>query len=751
MNTKNVYFLAILLLFLLVFSSCEKRDQLENQTLDLIQYVDPIIGTDAHGHTYPGASMPFGFVQLSPDNGISGWDWTSGYHYSSNRIVGFSHTHLSGTGVGDMLDVLVLPSNQTVKYNPKDIMAFSFEPYYETFSHDNEVAEAGYYAVRLDKSQIQVELTASRRAGFHKYHFQEMDTCSVLIDLGFAVNMDSVTSSHIKIISDTLLTGFRYSTGWAQNQKTFFAIRFSKPMLSYELISSDSIVFDATNSIEGQNVKGVIRFLPDKNREMMLKVGISAVSEENALISINNEMPEWDFELIKDQAQSAWNEKLNSIKIISEDEKLLRIFYTAMYHAMLAPNVFSDSIDDNTYQYRSPNDMIFTDTTFCNYHTFSLWDTYRAAHPLYTIILPDMVQDFVRSMLAHYRDTGLLPVWSLWANETETMIGYHAIPVIYDAYKKGLLPDLPPDSLYNAMKSSAFQNKRETPLYVEYGYIPADNLNNTVSKTLEYAFDDWCIAQMAKDLNKMDEHYYFMERAAYYKNLFDPSTLFMRAKLLNGEWKAPFDPFDTRYENDYTEGNAWQYTWYVPHDVEELIRMMGGPEVFEKKLDSLFILDPDMGEEAALDVSGMIGQYVHGNEPSHHIIYLYNYINKSWKTQEKVLEVIDIMYGDGPDGLCGNEDCGQMSAWLIFNAMGFYPVNPASGRYDLGIPVFDRIEIDLPGTNTFIIRKKNSEPGNKYVKSISLNGKKIDILYITHQQIMDGGVLEFEMTDTPYN
>ena len=749
MNLKYVYFLTVLLLVSMVFSSCEKRDQLENQILDLVKYVDPFIGTDGHGHTYPGASMPFGLVQLSPDNGISGWDWCSGYHYSSNRIVGFSHTHLSGTGVGDMLDILILPTNHSVNYDPGNNNPFSFEPYYETFSHNNETAEAGYYAVQLDKSQIQVELTATKRAGFHKYHFPEPDTCSILIDLGFAVNYDSVTSSHIKIISDTLITGFRYSTGWAQNQKTFFAIRFSEPMLAYDLISSDNLVYDAATSIEGKHVKGIIRFFPDENQELMMKVGISAVSEENALISINNEMQDWDFELIKDNTQSAWNEKLNSIKVTSKDEKLLKVFYTAMYHAMLSPGTFSDSITNNTYQYRSPNDMIYTDTSFCNYHTFSLWDTYRAAHPLFTIIAPDLVQDFVRAMLAHYRDTGLLPVWSLWANETETMIGYHAIPVIYDAYKKGLLPDLSADSLYVAMKSSAFQNKRETPLYVEHGYIPADNLSNTVSKTLEYAFDDWCIAQMARDLNKMDEHYYFTERAAYYKNVFDSSTRFMRAKLANGEWKAPFDPLDTRYENDYTEGNAWQYTWYVPHDVQQLIRMMGGPEAFEKKLDSLFALEPDMGEEAVLDVSGMIGQYVHGNEPSHHIIYLYNYINKPWKTQEKVLEIINTMYSDKPDGLCGNEDCGQMSAWLIFNALGFYPVNPANGNYDLGIPLFDRAEIDLPGINTFIIQKKNGDPGNKYVKSITLNGNKIDNLIITHQQIMSGGILEFEMTDSP--
>ena len=747
MSIKNIFLLVFAIPLFISLNSCKKRTQTENQIFDFAQYVDPMIGTDGHGHTYPGATMPFGLVQVSPDNGISGWDWVSGYHYSNNRIVGFSHTHLSGTGVGDMLDVLILPAAEAVHYNSNDPISRTFDSYYATYSHENESASAGYYSVLFDDSQIKVELTASRRASFHKYSFPTKDTCSVLIDLGFAVNTDSVTSSHIKIISDTLLTGFRYSTGWAKNQKTFFAVRFSKPFISYDLISSDSIYFDASTSIEGQHVRGIIRFMPDENDQLMIKAGISAVSEENALISINHELPDWDFNFARSQARDVWNQALNKIKITSDNEKLLRTFYTAMYHSMLSPNVFSDSIGNNTFEYRSPDDLIYIDTAFNNYHTFSLWDTYRAAHPLFTIIEKERVQDFVRSMLAHYRDTGQLPVWSLWANETGTMIGYHAIPVIYDAYKKGLLPDLLADSLYAAMKASAFQNIRDTPLYIEYGYIPADDLSNTVSKTLEYAFDDWCIAQMAKDLNQMNEHYYFMERAGNYKNVFDSNTLFMRAKLADGSWKEPFDPIDTKYRNDYTEGNAWQYTWYVPHNIPDLIQMMGGAEIFEKKLDSLFSIGSDMGDEAALDVSGMIGQYVHGNEPSHHIVYLYNYIDKPWKTQEKITEIMSSLYGDDPAGLCGNEDCGQMSAWYIFNALGFYPVNPANGRYDLGVPLFERAEIDLSGLNSFIIQKKNDAPENKYVKSVTLNGEILNELFITHDQIMTGGILEFEMTD----
>jgi predicted alpha-1,2-mannosidase len=416
---------------------------------------------------------------------------------------------------------------------------------------------------------------------------------------------------------------------------------------------------------------------------------------------------------------------------------------------MLAPNTYSDSLMNRTFEYRSPNNEIKSSNNFINYYTFSLWDTYRALHPLLTIIHPSRVVDFVRAMMAHYRDTGLLPVWTLWGNETNTMIGYHAIPVITDAYFKGLLTDMDTDSIYQAMLASAFQEIRETPLYREYGYIPADSLTNTVSRTLEYAYDDWCIAQVARALNKSQDYNLFMKRAANYIHLFDSTRLFMRARLADGSWKEPFDPFDTRYGNDYTEGNAWQYTWYVPHDVENLIRMMGGEEIFNKKLDSLFSVSSDMGEDAVMDVSGMIGQYVHGNEPSHHIAYLYNYSGQPWKTQEKVRQIMTKLYNDQPDGLSGNEDCGQMSAWYIFNALGFYPVNPATGKYDLGIPLFPQAEIQFDPQRRFTIIARNYAPENRYVRSVILNGNRLNDLFITHQQIMEGGTLVFELSEEP--
>ena len=626
MTTKSILQLALLLTGT-IFFSCEERSGSNNILADYSPYVDPFIGTGGHGHTYPGATLPFGMVQLSPDNGEEGWDWSSGYHYSSNRIIGFSHTHLSGTGVGDMLDIRILPTNQQIVYSTNDSTPFNIEPYYATFSHENEVAEPGYYSVILDESNIKAEFTTSKRVGFHRYKFDGTKDAAIILDLGRALNMDSSVRNHIKIISDTLVTGFRHSTGWALDQKVYFAMRFSKKISSYDLFAFDSVYLNNASSIESRYVTGIFKFNVEQDNQLQVKVGLSSVSEENALINLNNEILDWDFDGIRETARYHWNKELGKINILSDNDEQKTIFYTALYHSMLAPNLYSDSLE-NQYVYRGADDQIYSGNNLMNFHTFSLWDTYRAEHPLLTIMHPDRVQNFIRALLLHYQESGLLPVWTLWANETNTMIGYHSIPVIFDAYNKGLLPDINPDSLFIAMKSSAFQKIREIPLYLEYGYIPANTGNNTVSKTLEYAYDDWCIAQMALALNNQEEYLYFMERADSYKNVFDSTTLFMRAKLSDGSWKKPFDPIDTRYANDYTEGNAWQYSWYVPHDIESLIKMMGGAEIFEKKLDSLFSLSSNMGTEAALDVSGMIGQYVHGNEPSHHIAFLYNYINK---------------------------------------------------------------------------------------------------------------------------
>jgi predicted alpha-1,2-mannosidase len=747
---RTQFILVIITLIVIPFlTGCEGRRKNQEYVSDFISYVDPFIGTGGHGHTYPGATLPFGMVQLSPDNGKSGWDWSSGYHYSSDTIIGFSHTHLSGTGIGDLLDILVLPTTKTVPFSKSIDIGPDINQYYSRFSHDTEKASPGYYSVVLEDCGVTAEFTATKRAGFHRYTPENSDTITFFIDLKHSVNTDSVTLSHLKYMSDSLVTGFRYSTGWAKDQKVFFAMRFSQPICDFRLYSPDSLILGDTSSIQARRVTGAFKFSTPGNTGLLVKTGISSVSEENALTNLFNEIPDWNFNRVKNQASEIWNRELGKIRVRSDNQEQLRIFYTAMYHSMLAPNIYNDSLMNNIFEYRSPNNEIKSGKNFVNYYTFSLWDTYRAAHPLFTILHPSRTKDFIRAMLTHYHDTGLLPVWSLWGNETNTMIGYHAIPVIADAFLKGLLTDMDSDTIYQSLISSAFQEIREMPLYRKYGYIPADSLSNTVSKTLEYAYDDWCIAQVAKAMNKSRDYNLFMTRAGYYVNLFDSSRLFMRARLGNGDWKEPFDPFDTRYSNDYTEGNAWQYTWYVPHDIDNLIRMMGGEQVFNAKLDSLFTITSNMGEEAVLDVSGTIGQYVHGNEPSHHIAYLYNYSGQPWKTQEKVRQIMDAMYSDQPDGLAGNEDCGQMSAWYIFSALGFYPVNPANGKYDLGIPLFPQLEIQLDQQNRLTIIAKNHSPENRYVKSVSLNGNKLNDLFITHDQIMEGGILEFELSGEP--
>ena len=743
MKASFRYTAVLLIAVLLLGQSCKKRLDRDEEILNLIQYVDPFIGTGGHGHTYPGATLPYGMVQVSPDNGKTGWDWSSGYHYSSDTIAGFSHTHLSGTGIGDELDISLLPTGRELEYSHESQDEFDITSYYSSFTHENETAEPGYYQVMLDDAGVNVELTATKRTAFHKYTFTDTRLATLFLDLGFEHNYDSTLDTHIKVVSDTLISGFRYSTGWAPNQKVFFAIRFSLPTVSYHIITEDSLALGDERSMEARNMIGAFQFSVNVNAPLQLKVGISSVSEENALINVNNELDTWDFEVIRERAKAAWEKELRRIRITDEDETRKKVFYTGLYHTMLSPNILSDSVVNNRFEYRNIHDQIVSDTAFTNYHVFSLWDTYRTLHPLMTIINPAKVNEFIKAMMAHYRDSGLLPVWSLWGKETNTMIGYHAVPVVADAYMKGIIKEADSSEIYDALMGSAFQSVRDLPLYRKYGYIPADSITNSVSKTLEYAYDDWCIAQVAEKLGRSDHYDMFSKRSQNYRNVFDPKTLFMRARLSNGNWKEPFDPIDTRYDNDYTEGNAWQYLWYVPHDIPGLISLMGGKNVFEEKLDKLFSMSSSLGENAVVDVSGMIGQYVHGNEPSHHIAYMYNYIGKPEKTQNMVRRIMDELYSDQPDGLCGNEDCGQMSAWYIMSALGMYPVNPANGLYDLGIPLFDRAEIELGNGKYFTIVKTGEADGRNNVTGYQLNGEALDALQITHRQIMNGGTLEF--------
>ncbi len=988
---------------------------------DLTQYVDPFIGTGAHGHTYPGVQVPFGMVQLSPDNGVDGWDWSSGYHWSSDRIAGFSHTHLSGTGIGDMYDILFMP---TLLSGPASGDTSCL------FSHESERAAPGYYSVDLLDTGITVELTATERVGMHRYFFPAPRSdafASLVVDLGHSLNWDRPTDTMITVESPTLISGYRMSSGWAKDQRLYFAASFSRPFTSHWL-EAEWAEPAGHGELKGLQVKGTFQFRSESAQSIVAKVAISAVSVEGAKRNLREELPNWNFDIVRLAAQEAWDRALARVRISTSSSEDKIVLYTALYHALLAPQLFCDY--DGSY--RGPDGEVHQ-AGFANYSVFSLWDTFRAEHPLLTLVQPERVSDFVESMMAFHRESGLLPVWSLAGNETNTMIGYHSVPVILDAWLKGLT-EVDPRLALEAMKESANQDAHglryyrmptpvslqearktdaesemrrvasidarqlrtfgtlingyaesvagetityqspyrdarsallvrtengldtvtwntapvpegvgeqmmsfvwlvgldasadgrvfdllvngdrwfsfRTPLETDtsfrirgrddaalsfrathtdqfndlfgfmfltlpanlvqpgealqlsvrgeaagtrdwymtfqyalssklsvqnvYGliadfdlvrqlvridlehltsptdatvqiddrrpekiklqfgynsllvtapivdidkptvvtlnysdgstvqtefqlrpvqpfkYMPADLERESVSKTLEYAYDDWCIAQLADELNEEDDVNTFSERATFYRNVYDPSTGFMRGRLADGSWKEPFSPrFTSHRQDDYTEGNAWQYSWFVPHDVRGLIELMGGREAFVAKLDELFSQSSILEGSAPPDVSGLIGQYAHGNEPSHHIAYLYAYAGAPWKTQERVRQIIDSLYNATPEGLSGNEDCGQLSAWYIFSAIGLYPVNPADGTYVIGTPRFERVTIQLEGGRQFTVEAPGVSETNMYIQTARLNGRPLDRCYITHDEIANGGTLVFIMGATP--
>ncbi|MCF8259409.1 MAG: GH92 family glycosyl hydrolase [Melioribacteraceae bacterium] len=721
-------------LFLLLFISCSTGFE---ESADPIHFVDPFIGTGGHGHTYPGATAPFGMVQLSPDNPTSGWDWCSGYHYSDSVIVGFSHKHLSGTGIGDLYDIQFMPGIGAYEIDSSGNVL-----YQSGFKHKNESASPGFYSVLLDDSNIKVELTATKRAGFQRFTFPQNDSSFIALNLGFRKNWDTPIETNIKIYDDSTLVGYRFSKGWAQNQKVFFAAKFSKPFFKSKIGKGNNLTGNI-GEVSGKDVKGLFYYPTTENEKVLLKVGISSSSIPGALLNLETEIPDWDFESVRLKTQNNWNEELSKIKVSSEDQDSKTIFYSAFYHSMLAPTLFSD-VDGN---YRGTDDEIHKTAANDYYTTLSLWDTFRAAHPLYTITHPKLVGDFVNSTMEFDQQSGLLPVWALEANETNTMIGYHAIPVIVDAYFKGLT-NIHPKEILEAFERSAMQDEGGIKELKEFGYIPADLINESVSKTLEYAFDDYCIAQLAGAIGENEKAEYYSTRSKSFVNLFDKSTNFMRGKNSDGTWKTPFNPkFASHRDDEYTEGNAWQYTWFVPHDVENLIKLMGGKEKFVGKLDSLFTIDSKVeGENVSPDISGLIGQYAHGNEPSHHIAYLYTIAGYPEKTAKLVRQILETQYSSQPDGLSGNEDCGQMSAWYIFSSLGFYPVNPADGKYYFGSPLFNSVELDLINNKKFRIVANNNGIENVFIERVELNGETIDRNYILHSEIMKGGVLEFYMT-----
>ena len=704
-----------------------------------VEYVNPMVGTAEHGHTYPGASVPFGMVQLSPDNGHKGWDWCSGYHYSEDKIVGFSNTHLSGTGCSDLGDILLMPG---ISIDPPSARSYSSK-----FKHANEKSEAGYYSVLLDDKKVKVELTSTNRVGVQRYTFPKSLEADVVLNLGYGTD-DTPVETFIQVDGPDQISGYRFSKGWANNQKLFFTAKFSKPFTS-NYVGPKTSIDNKTNNAKGKEVFSIIRFNTSDGQPITVKVAVSCVGIEGAKKNLAAEAADLSFDDIRANAKAAWQAELSKVDVEMITEADKSTFYTAMYHSMLAPTTYCD-VDG---QYRGPDDQIHQGT-FTNYCTFSLWDTFRAEHPLFTIIQPKRVPDMVNSLMSFQEQGGLLPVWTLQGCETNCMIGYHSIPVIVDAYQKGFTGfDI--NKAYDAMKKSAFSGKNGLEFLASADgkptpkpYIPSDKEHESVSKALEYAYDDWCIAQVAKALGKTDDYNLFMDRAAYYKNYYDKSTGFMRGKRSNGDWVSPFNPmYATNKQPEYTEGNAWQYSWFVPHDVDGLIALMGGNDRFISRLDSLFSLKLDLGPGAPPDVSGLIGLYAHGNEPSHHIAYLYAAAGKPARTQKMVRQIMRTLYNNTNAGLCGNEDCGQMSAWYVFSALGFYPLNPADGKYYIGSPLVKKATLKLDNGKTFTIDTKDQADGNVYVKKILLNGKMLATPFITHQDIMDGGTLEFVMSD----
>lgn len=694
-----------------------------------IDYVNPFIGTAAHGHTYPGATVPFGMVQLSPQTRLDGWDGCSGYHYTDSLVYGFAHTALSGTGVSDYGDVLIMPMTGGPAWQNKI--------YGSPFQKKNEKASAGYYSVRLDKYDILAELTASTRVGFHRYTFPASDEAGLLLDLQ---HRDRVIESSIEIISDTEVRGMRRSTNWAKDMVWYFHLKSSKPF-NQTLLAIDDMAMPGMQSAEGTNLKAWLGFSTSQGETVEIKVAISAVDLDGAANNLKAEADTVRFNTALIQAKNRWREVLDRFKIEGGKPDQLTAFYTAVYHAYIQPNTFMDA----DRRYRGMDHEVHMATDFDNYTVFSLWDTYRAWHPLMTITEPERTNQFVRTMLNMYDKGGLLPIWELAANETWCMIGNHSIPVIADAWMKDIR-GYDGNKALDAMLFSSTRDHFGLDDYQRFGYLPGEKEHESVSKTLEYAYDDWCVATMAAELGREDIVREYSRRAQAWKHLFDPQTRFMRPRL-NGAWLEPFNPAVVDWH--FTEANSWQYSFYVPHDIDGLASAQGGYDSLAARLDALFTNEEGIGGRDMKDITGLIGQYAHGNEPSHHMAYLYNFAGQPWKTQEKVRYIMDHFYTAKPDGLIGNEDCGQMSAWLVFSAMGFYPVTPGSNQYIIGTPWFPELTLELGGGKSFRVVARGVSPDKPYIRQAWLNGRPLLRSWLWHEEVAKGGVLEFDMDSKP--
>jgi predicted alpha-1,2-mannosidase len=725
---------------------------------DNTQYVNPFIGTGGHGHTFPGATTPYGMVQLSPDTRTLGWDACGGYHHSDSSILGFSHTHLSGTGIGDLGDILFMPvaGDAQVIPGPEDNPEAGYR---SRFSHNDEHAEPGYYHVHLSDDGIDAELTATPRAGFHRYMYPAGKPARLVIDLAHTIHGHQNPRLELKVLNDHEIVGLKHTKGWAEHHYVYFHAKFNRPFTAKLFDKAQAVPGDAV-STEGA-AQAVLTFA-DGDEPVLAKVGISAVDYDGARKNLETEIPDWEFDLVRRDAKRAWEKQLDKVQVQGGTPDQRVIFYTAFYHTAISPYLFSDADG----RYRGVDQQIHTATDEPVYTVFSLWDTFRAFHPLLTITDPDRNAAFIRTLLTHYDQSGILPKWELAGSETGTMIGYHAVPVIVDAYAKGRR-DFDIEKAYRAVVESAHYNHNVAPqasdavraLIVppakkfndELGFVPSDQENESVSQALEFAYDDWCITQFAAALGKTDDAKKYLDRSQRYRQYFDAETGFMRGLNADRSWSTPFNPRHSEHRKDnYTEGNAWQWTWFAPHDIPGLVKLMGGEAPFIKKLDQLFTEDSTIdGANSSVDISGLIGQYAHGNEPSHHIAYLYNYVGQPWKTQKLVDQILTTLYHNDPDGLSGNEDCGQMSAWYLLNAMGFYQVSPGDPTYSIGRPLFDEITIQLENGKTFTIRAANNSPENLYVQSAKLNGDGLSAPFFGHAAITDGGVLELEMGPWP--
>jgi len=739
--------------------------------VNLVRYVKPLIGTEKMGHTYPGATVPFGAVQLSPETDTISYEkdgkyngdvyrYCAGYKYEDSSIVGFSHTHLSGTGHSDLGDFLIMPTQGALQMNP-GVASNTKSGYRSAFSHANEIAEAGYYRVKLDDDNIIAEMTATTRVGMHQYTFQKSDQSHIILDLMAGIyNYDEKNIyTYVRVINDTLVIGYRQTNGWARTRTVYFAMAFSKPFITYGQKNYEGKQtyrgfwrkFDQNNNfpeIAGKKIRMHFDFKTEEGEKVKIKFALSPVSQENALENMQAEIKDWDFEKVKNQAQQLWNNELNKI-VITAPENVMVNFYTAMYHAFINPTVYTDV----NGAYKGLDQEIHQANGFTNYSTFSLWDTYRALHPFFNIIQPARNNDMVRSMIEHYKQSALhmLPVWSLYANDDWCMSGYHSVSVIADAIIKGVYKGDPNEALEACVTTDKHRSYEGIGDYIDLGFIPSERSGTSVSNTLEYAYDDWCIAQLAKRLNKPAIYDEFIKRSDNWQNNFNRATGFMQPKLADRTFKKEFDPLSTN-DQGFIEGNSWNYTFFVPQNPKLLIEKMGGEKIFISRLDTLFTMNlPDsfFAETEDITREGIIGGYVHGNEPAHHVAYLYNWTNQPWKTQAEVRHILNMQYKPTPDGLGGNDDCGQMSAWYILSALGFYPVDPGSDQYDLGSPAVNEAKLQLENGKIFTIEAIGQSAKNVYVQKVMLNGKVINQLFITHADITNGSKLTFYMGPKP--